>query len=45
VYLAVLALTTEGFGGGLRLSAGEELFTAGLAVLGVTVNSSSPWSA
>ena len=37
VYLAVLALTTEGFGGGLRLSAGEELFTAGLAVLGVTV--------
>ena len=37
VYLTVLALTTEGFGGGLRLSAGEEIFTALLAVLGVTV--------
>jgi voltage-gated potassium channel len=37
VYLAVLALTTEGFGGGLRLSGPEELFTAALAVLGVTV--------
>lgn len=37
VYLAVLALTTEGSAGGLRLTAPEELFTAGLAILGVTV--------
>lgn len=37
VYLAVLALTTEGAGGGVRLSAAEQLFTAGLAILGVTV--------
>ena len=36
-YLTVLALTTEGFGGGTRLSGGEKLFTAALAVLGVTV--------
>ena len=32
----MLALTTERFSGGLRLSVGEEIFTATLAVLGVT---------
>lgn len=36
-YLTVLALTTEGFGGGTVLTGDEKLFTAGLAVLGVTV--------
>ncbi|MGW7006728.1 potassium channel family protein [Streptomyces sp. NPDC054933] len=37
VYMTLMTLATEGFSGPVRMTAGDEIFTATLAILGVTV--------